>query len=118
MIPNGILSNDEIINYSKEKLRRVDITFPVRFNEDIDKVKSIIKEVVQNHNLVLKKPEESIRANNITQSSIEIVCKVWVNNKNYWDVKYDLIESIKKEFDRQNIKMAYNQIDVHINNQE
>lgn len=115
MIPNGTLANGSMINYSKKKLRRVDIAFPLKFDEDLDKVIEVIKKVVDQHPLVLKNPETSIRANSISQSSIEVVCKAWVKNPNYWNVKYDLIEQIKKEFDKNQILMAYNQMDIHLN---
>ncbi len=55
-----------------------------------------------------------VRLNALGDSSLDMVVKVWVKTEDYWDVYHDMIESMKKALDRNNIAIPYNQLDVHI----
>jgi len=113
-IPNGTLMNASVINYSAEPTRRVDIVFTVHYDSDIEKVKKILLDQAASHKFALNSPEPFARITNYSASSIDFTLRVWCACENYWDVKLDLTESIKKEFDKNNIVIPYQQIDVHI----
>ena len=115
-LPNGTLSSGEIVNYSEKDLRRVDLTFSIGYNNDFEKAKSIISEICQNHELILKDPVPFVRVCEHGDSSIKIATKVWVKNGDYWTVHFDLLESIKAAFDKEGIEIPYNQLDVNIKN--
>jgi len=115
-IPNGTLTNSVITNYSAEKLRRVDIDFSVSYNCDINTVEGIIREVINKNEMVLKEPEPFVRFTANTESSMTFTARVWCNNLDYWDVKFDLLEKVKLAFDEKGIEIPYNQLDVHITN--
>lgn len=115
-IPNGSLSNGSVINYSKKDLRRVDFTFSISYDEDFEKAKKVIREVIENTSNVLLDPTPFIRVVSHGESTINISTRVWTKNANYWNVYFDMMEAIKKEFDSANIEIPYNQLDVHIKN--
>ena len=115
-IPNGALTNSVIKNYSSEELRRVDLTFNVAYSSDDQKVKSIIKDIVDAHPKALKEPEAFIRMSEHSDSALVYTVRVWCKNSDYWTVYLDILENVKAAFDKNNITIPFPQVDVHINN--
>lgn len=115
-IPNGTLTNSVIENYSSEELRRVDLTFKTAYDCDIETVKSVINKVIEANPMALKKPEPFVRLSEHSESALTYTVRIWCKNADYWDVNFDTIESVKKAFDENGIKIPYNQIDVHVEN--
>ncbi len=113
-LPNGNLSNSNIVNYSTNKTRRVDINVNVSYNSDIDKVKKIINDIIDKHKLILHDEDKFVRLTKHDESSLVFTLRVWTNTSDYWTVYFDLLESIKKEFDKNKIEIPYNQLDVHM----
>ena len=113
-IPNGTITNSVIENYSAEKIRRVDLEFNTAYDCDIEKVKKIITEVLESHPKALKNPEIFVRLSAHNESALTYTARVWCKTEDYWDVNFDVIESVKKAFDENGIKIPYNQLDVHI----
>lgn len=116
VMPNGTLSNNNIMNVTNEPFRRLDLLIPISFNENIEKVKDILLNILNDNDMVLKDHEINVFVNNFDPSSISIGIRVWVLNENYWTLKWNLLENIKKDFDMNVIKIPYNQLDVNINN--
>jgi len=115
-IPNGTLTNSVIENYSACEERRVDIVFSTSYECDIEKVKSILLDVAKRHDKVLVDPEPFARLTNQGDSSMDYTLRVWCKSDDFWTVKFDLMETIKKEFDKNGITIPYPQMDVHIDN--
>lgn len=115
-IPNGTLTNSIIINYSKKDTRRVDLTFDASYSSDIDKVKEIIEGVVNSHELVLSDPEPMIKLSAHNASALTYTVRVWCKASDYWTVHFDLLETVKKEFDKNGIEIPFPQMDVHVKN--
>ena len=113
-LPNGNLSNSNIINFSANKTRRVDINVAVSYKSNIDKVKKVLYEIVNKHKLVLIDEERFVKLTKHDESALIFTIRVWVETKDYWTVYFDLMESIKREFDKNNIEIPYNQLDVHM----
>ena len=113
-IPNGTLSSGSIVNYSRKDIRRVDHTFSISYSDDFTKAKSIISEICEKHELILKDPAITVRVCAHNASSIDIVTRVWVKSENYWTVHFDLLEAVKTAFDNQGIEIPFNQLDVHV----
>ncbi len=112
-LPNGNLSNSDIINYSANPIRRVDFEFSVSYKTKIERVKKIIKETIDKNELVLKDKDILIRLYKHADSSLVYSVKVWAKTEDYWDLYYDLEEQIKEAFDKNNIEIPYPQLDVH-----
>lgn len=115
-IPNGTLTNSVIENYSSEELRRVDLTFNTAYDCDMETVKRVIGKVIENNPMALKNPAPFVRLSEHGDSALTYTVRIWCKNADYWDVNFDTIESVKKAFDENGIKIPYNQIDVHIDN--
>ncbi len=113
-LPNGILSNNNIVNYNVNGQRRIDLLISVDYKSNINRVKKILQSVIKNHPKVLDDEKNIIRLFAHNQSSLDFAVKVWVNSEDYWDVYYDLMEQIKDELDKNHISIPYNQLDVHI----
>ena len=115
-LPNGALSSGTIVNYSEKDTRRVDHTFSIAYENDYNKAMEILRGIVESHELVLKDPEPTIRVSGHGESSINIVVRAWTKSSDYWTVHFDLLETVKTEFDKAGISIPYNQLDVHIKN--
>lgn len=115
-LPNGSLSSASIVNYSEKEQRRLDMTFSVSYQADVNKAKGILNDICANHPLIIKDVKPFIRISNHNTSSLDICLKVWTKNEDYWDVYFDMLEEVKKRFDEENIEIPYNQLDVHIKN--
>ena len=114
--PNGTLSNSNIINYSEKETRRVDFIFDISYDNDFERAKELVTAVCTSHELALSDPAPTVRVSEHGQSGIKITARVWVNNDDYWTVKFDILERVKKTFDENGISIPYNQLDVHLKN--
>lgn len=115
VIPNGILSNGSIINYSANKMRRVDLVFGVGYESSTSEVKAIIHKVIAAHDLIVDNPEPFVRMSAHGDSAVEFTVRVWCEASNYWAVHFDMMEEVKAAFDEANISIPYPHIDVNIN---
>ncbi len=113
-IPNGGLSNSSIINYSTMKTRMINTIVSVSYNSDIDKVKKVIKDVINNLELSLKEEPILIRVKTHNTSSLDFVVRFWVNSPDYWETYFTFMEEVKKAFNKNKIEIPYPQMDVHI----
>ncbi len=114
VIPNGNLSNQSLINVSAEPTRRVDLSISVAYDSNIEEVKSILLSEADKHILVLKDPPPEARLILQGQSSLDFTFRCWCESKDFWTVKFDLIESTKNALDKAGISIPYPQVDVHM----
>ena len=118
VIPNAVAVNSRIIDYSSEDTRRLDIVFQIGYGDDPEKAKRIILDTVNKHKMTLNDPEKPFaRVTGFGDSAVDITLRVWCDRVNYWQLKFDLLEQIKAEFDKNGISIPYNQVDVHIKEQ-
>ena len=115
-IPNGSLSNGNIINYSEKDTRRVDFTFDIAYESDYKKAKDLIYDIISSHELTLDTPEPFVRMSEHGDSAIIITARVWVKSADYWTVNFDVLEAVKAAFDENGIEVPYNQLAVHVKN--
>ena len=113
-VPNSTIVSEKITNYSVEPTRRVDLTIGVAYSEDIDKVKKVLQTVVDDTPEVLKDKDIFIGITAYQASCIDYTIRVWVENSNYWKAYLPMLEKVKREFDKNNIEIPYNKLDVHI----
>ena len=113
-VPNGALSSGNIVNYSEQEIRRIEFSIPIGYQEDYEKVKSILTEICEGHDLILKDPLPMIVLKEYAASSLNVQARVWVQSADYWTVYFDVMEQIKTTLDKQGIVIPYNQLDVHV----
>jgi len=116
IIPNGGLSTGSMVNYSTQPTRRVDMTFGIGYSDDIDKAKGILDGLIAGHDCVLKDPVHFIAVSELADSSVNFTVRAWVNAADYWTVFFYMQETVKKEFDKNNIGIPFPQRDVHVYN--
>lgn len=107
IIPNGALSNGNIINYSTEEKRRVDLKFGVSYDADIKETKNVLASIVNNHPLILKDPAPAILLTELADSSINFAVRSWVKSSDYWTVYTEVLEQTKEALDKANIEIPY-----------
>ena len=114
VVPNGILSNNTIVNVSHMDRRRVDIVVGIAYEADIRTAKNIMYNLAQNDAGRLPEEEAMVFVDNLGASSVDIGVRLWVKASDYWDVKWRLTENIKYAMDENGISIPYQQIDVQI----
>lgn len=114
LIPNGVLANGIVTNFTVQEKRRVDHVFSVGYEQDIRVVKNVIKNVINADERILKDPEPFVSVSELSESSVNFIVKAWTKTDDYWDVYYDLIEKVKIRFDEENISIPYPQMDISI----
>ncbi len=114
IVPNSEIMSSIITNYSANDTRRVDLTVGVSYDDDLDKVRETLNEIIAAEERVLSEPECVIAVSALGDSSVNFVVRPWVKTSDYWPVHFDLTETIKKRFDAEGLSFPYPQQDVHV----
>src|SRR5690606_2098635 len=117
-MPNGNISGNTMTNYSEENTRRIDLVVGISYGSDLLKAKSLLDEIVGSHDKVLKDPAYRIAVSELADSSVNFIVRPWVNAADYWDVRFELLETIKLRFDAEGIEIPFPQMALHINKPE
>lgn len=114
IIPNGQVYSNSIVNYSAKPTRRVDMVFGISYDADIRQAKNILQSILEQDTRILKDPAAVVAVSELADSSVNFVVRPWVNSADFWDVKWDVTEKVKYEFDQAGIGIPYPQMDVHV----
>lgn len=122
IIPNGILSNDVINNYSSRTMRRLDIAVTVEYGSSSEETKELLHGILADDERVLylesgAPADPFIALSALNDSNVEFTLRVWVNTSEYWPLKFDLNEKIYNELPKHGIQFPFPQLDVNIKNQ-
>lgn len=118
IIPNNKIWQDVITNVTDQRERRVDMTFGITYDEDIDRVEKLLLDIVNADERVLDDPEPLVKVGSFGDSSVNLLCRPWVRTDDYWDVLWDLNKKVKQAFDREGIVIPFPQRDVHLFNDQ
>ena len=121
IIPNGAVSNGNIVNFTSEKLRRVDFVFGISYKDNIDKARKIIEDLIKKEKRIIKNDKDKkpqIVVSNLGDSSVDITVRVWTKLEDFWDVRFGMLENVKKDFDKKGISIPFPQTDVHVFNEK
>ncbi len=116
VIPNGILSNGSIVNFSYEGQLRVDLKVGISYGADIQKAKEVIESVLQADERILKDPSYTVAVSELGDSSVNLVVRPFCSVADYWDVYFSVTEKVKLALDDANISIPFPQRDVHVFN--
>lgn len=111
-IPNSDIVNNPVVNGGANATRRVDFTFSVPYETDVELVKKVVLDVMKSNGKVRLDKAPFCRLKTLGESSINFVANCWVDSEDYWDVYYYVIENVYNEFKRNGIKTAYKQLEV------
>jgi len=117
IVPNSQIMNSIITNYSANDTRRIDMVVGVSYDDDLDKVRKTLEELVNADSRIMKDPACTIAVSELADSSVNFVVRPWAKTADYWSVKFDLTEAVKKRFDNEGISFPFPQQDVHLYNQ-
>lgn len=117
IIPNGALSNNNIVNYSSQPQRRIDMVFGVGYDSDIKQTKEILMQQLTSHPNVLQDPPPVVALTELADSSINFVARPWVKTENYWPTYFAIMENTKNALDAAGIEIPYPH-NVQINKSE
>ncbi|MBR9918571.1 mechanosensitive ion channel [bacterium] len=114
ILPNGMVANDKIKNFTMHPTRRVDLTVGIGYNEDIDKAKQVIMDALLTNEKVLKDPPPMIFVSELADSSVNLAVRPFAKTEDYWDVYFDTLERVKKALDKADIEIPFPQRDIHM----
>jgi small conductance mechanosensitive channel len=114
IVPNAKLTDDNIVNWTVKGTRRVDMVMGIGYEDDIDKARSLMADIIAADDRILKDPAPQISVSELADSSVNFVVRPWVKVEDYWGVYFDLTEKIKKSFDANGISIPFPQRDVHV----
>jgi len=114
IVPNSQIMDSIITNYSANDTRRIDLVIGVSYDDDIDKVRKTLEDLVAAEDRILDEPATTIAVSELADSSVNFIVRPWVKSVDYSGVKFDMIEAIKKRFDAEGISFPYPQTDVHL----
>lgn len=115
-IPNSQITNAHITNYSTEPLRRLDLMFPIGYDEDFEKVKALLLEQAQASGLLSGQREHVVQITGYGDSFVQVTVRLWVENKDYWTLQFYMLEHVKTTFKKAGIQVPFQKLDVLVRN--
>lgn len=113
-IPNGQAVNATVVNNSANATRRVDLVFSISYEDDYDKAREVLLNILESNPKVLKTPAPTVRMKEHGASAIVIAVRPWCATSDYWDVYFETTEAVRRAFIENNISIPYDQLDVHV----
>ena len=113
-LPNGTLTNTAIVNFTREGTRRLDLTFSVGYESNMDQVYEVLNRVVSEEKALLADPAPTVNLLKCGDSSLDFTVRVWVNAVDYWPVYFRMLDNGKRALDQAGINIPYPQMDVHM----
>lgn len=114
-IPNAAVTSGNIINFSANETRRLDLTFGIGYGDDLKLAKSVLEDIMNSDPRVLADPAPFVGVRELGDSSVNFAFRPWVKTDDYWDVHFDMMEKVKLAFDEKGISIPYPQMDIHLN---
>ncbi len=118
IIPNADISSGSMINFSTEPVRRLDLAIGIDYSDDIDLAKKTLQEIVDADDRIVDKEKATIAVSDLGDNAVIIAFRVFVHNEDYWTLKFDLLEAIKKTFDEKGLNFPFPQRQVHITKED
>ncbi len=113
-VPNGVLMNDSIINFSAEELRRVDIPFSVAYGTDGQVVTEGMLKILEGDERALNEPKPLVRVIGCTDNSVNYSLRVWCKSEVYWDLYFDLMKKVTETINEMGIRVPVSHMEIHV----
>lgn len=114
IVPNAQITGGNIINYSAQRERRLDLVFGIGYGDDLKKAKDVLEGILAEDPRVLKDPAPVVAVLSLGDNSVNIAVRPWVKKLDYWDAHFAITEKVKLRFDEEGITIPYPQRDVHL----
>lgn len=117
-IPNNVISTSIINNYSTSTTRRCSWRVSVSYGDDYDKIREALFEIITRDNRILRDPAPVVRIDQLSENAVIVEARVWVMNRDYWEIYDSVTEAIYKELPDRGARFPFPQLDVHITKRE
>lgn len=113
-VPNGNLAGNNLTNYTKNEIRRMDLVVGVGYGEDVRVVKDVLLQIIAEDSRILKDPAPNVAVLELADNSVNFAFRPWVPTAQYWDIYFDTMEKIKLRLDEKGIEIPFPQRDIHL----
>lgn len=114
VIPNGILTNNSLINVTNEVKRKLELKINIAYDSDIKKVKDLVYQLLEQDKRILSNEPKDVFIDAFEDSGMRLGIRAWVNTDEYWNTLWDLREHLKELFDENGIEIPYNRLEVNL----
>lgn len=114
IIPNGALIAGNIINYTGNESRRIDLVFDIDYKDNLKLAKEVVMGVLVSNPKVLSDPAPVVAVGALAQNSVQLIARPWVKVEDYWDGMFEITEAVKLEFDKHHISIPFPQMVTHV----
>ena len=112
VIPNGILTNNSLVNLTNETKRKVELKISIAYDSNIKKVKELVYGILSGDGRILKDEPKDVFIDSFDDSGMTLGIRAWVKTEDYWSVTWDLREKVKTAFDENGVEIPYNRLEV------
>lgn len=112
-VPNGIISSNVLTNYSQQPIRRIDLTVGVEYGTSVEVVRESLLRIIAAEQRIIADPQPFVAVNELADSSVNILVRVWVSTQDYWPVMFGMREKIYATFNDEGISFPFPQVTVH-----
>lgn len=117
VIPNSTLTNKSVVNALHDNSKTLTIKVGVSYDTDLKKALGILNRLMEEEPRIQKGKGRTF-VDEMADSSVVVGLKCFCDIKDYLDLNWDMREKIKLTFDQEGIEIPFNQLDVHIRNDE
>jgi len=112
IVPNGAMSSGIITNYSAQETRRLDLVYGISYSDDIEKARTVLKEMADADSRILQDPEPFIAVKELADSSVNLLVRIWCKKEDYWNINFDWQKDVKLRFDKEGLSFPFPQREV------
>ncbi len=114
VMPNSNIWGSEIKNFSKNEVRRMNLTFGIGYEGDINKAYEVINRIYKDEPRILDEPAPTVAVTELADSSVNMIAYAWTKREDWWDTQLELVKTVKEAFDKEGLSIPFPQMDVHI----
>lgn len=118
VVPNSILTENSLTNVTARPERQLDLKVGISYDADLKKAKQLIEDMLYSDSTIIQDEDIKVFVDSLGDSSVVIGLRAWVKTEEYWKTRWRLLEQIKLTFDEEGIEIPYNQLTVHMKNEE
>ncbi len=118
VLPNGNLANNSLVNVTTQEARRMDISVGISYQADLKRAKEVLNAILAGDEAVLKDRDMLVYVSELSSSCVMLGVRCWFKQEDFWAGKWRITENCKLALDENGIKIAYNQLDVHLDTGE
>ena len=113
-IPNALLSNNAVVNYSMEENRRLDVNIGISIDSDMQKVRNVVTETISGDLRILNEPAPESLIMAINDFSMTLSIRLWVKSEDYWPMYFYYLETFRQRFEQNDIHIPFPRRDIQI----